>query len=53
MLAFTAGTAPALIAVGWAGAFAAKRFARATAAAAPVLMLVNAAILLWLAVRAL
>ncbi len=53
MLAFTAGTVPALVAVGWLGAFAAKRFARATVALAPALMLLNAAILLWLALRAL
>jgi sulfite exporter TauE/SafE len=53
MAGFVAGTAPALLVVGIAGAMAAKRWKNAVAGAAPALMLFNAAGLLWLAWRAL
>ncbi|MCC7046009.1 MAG: sulfite exporter TauE/SafE family protein [Alphaproteobacteria bacterium] len=51
MLAFTAGTAPSLIAVGWLGALAANRFKDLARYVAVPLMLVNAAVLAHLAWR--
>jgi sulfite exporter TauE/SafE len=45
MLAFGAGTAPGLIAVGIAGQAAGRRWERGMAAAAPAVMLLNAALL--------
>lgn len=51
MLAFGLGTAPALIAVGIAGQAAGRRWQRGIAVAAPVVMLLNAALLIVLAVR--
>jgi len=53
MAAFALGTAPALVAVGFAGDFLLKRFGAATRGLAAFLMLVNAATLATLAVRAL
>jgi hypothetical protein len=51
MAAFGLGTVPSLIAVGIAGHAAGRRWQRAVAAVAPVVMLVNAALLVVLAVR--
>lgn len=51
MLAFGLGTAPALIAVGIAGQAAGRRWQRGIAAAAPAVMLLNAALLGALALR--
>jgi uncharacterized protein len=53
MAGFALGTVPALLVVGFAGAMAAKRRRAALAAAAPALMAVNAALLFWMAWRAL
>jgi len=53
MASFTLGTVPALLAVGLAGGFLLKRAAAATRAVAAFLMLVNAATLAYLALRAL
>lgn len=53
MAGFVLGTVPALMVVGFAGAMAAKRWRAALAAAAPALMAVNAALLFWMAWRAL
>ena len=53
MAAFTLGTAPALIGVGWVGAFFARRFLPALRAIAAPVMVLNAAVLLVLAWRAL
>lgn len=53
MAGFALGTVPALLVVGFAGAMAAKRWRAALAAAAPALMAVNAALLFWMAWRAL
>jgi hypothetical protein len=51
MLAFGLGTAPALIAVGIAGQAAGRRWQRSVAMAAPAVMLLNAALLVVLALR--
>ena len=51
MLAFGLGTAPALIAVGIAGQAAGRRWQRGITVAAPAVMLLNAALLLVLALR--
>jgi sulfite exporter TauE/SafE len=51
MLAFGLGTAPALIAVGIAGQAAGRRWQRSITVAAPAVMLLNAGLLLVLAVR--
>ena len=51
MLAFGLGTAPALMAVGIAGHAAGRRWQRGVAAAAPAVMLLNAALLTVLALR--
>jgi hypothetical protein len=51
MLAFGLGTAPALIAVGIAGQAAGRRWQRGVSAAAPAMMLLNAALLAMLALR--
>jgi len=51
MLAFGLGTAPALIAVGIAGQTAGRRWQRGITIAAPAVMLVNAALLVALAVQ--
>lgn len=53
MAGFALGTVPALLVVGFAGAMAAKRWRAALATAAPALMAVNAALLFWMAWRAL
>lgn len=53
MAAFTLGTAPALIGVGWIGVFFARRWAPALRLAGPPVMIFNAAVLLILAWRAL
>jgi uncharacterized protein len=53
MAGFALGTVPSLLVVGFAGAMAAKRWKAAMAQAAPALMLVNAALLFWMAWRAL
>jgi uncharacterized protein len=53
MAGFVLGTVPALLVVGFAGAMAAKRWKAALGAIAPALMAVNAAILFWMAWRAL
>jgi hypothetical protein len=52
MLAFGAGTVPALAAAGIAGHSAARHWPRAIAAAAPAVMLLNAGLLTLLALRA-
>jgi len=49
MLAFAAGTVPSLLSVGVAGHLAAARFRRAMAWVAPVLMVLNAGVLTYLA----
>ncbi len=49
MLAFALGTVPALVAVGFAGHVAGRRWGAAASRAAPALMLLNAAILGWMA----
>lgn len=51
MLAFVAGTVPALLAVGLAGHLAARRWQKIAAHALPMLMLINAAVLAVLAWR--
>ena len=51
MLAFGLGTVPALVAVGIAGQAAGRRWQRGVAAAAPAVMLLNAALLTVLALR--
>ena len=51
MLAFGLGTAPALIVVGVAGQAAGRKWHRAVAIAAPIVMLANASLLALLAVR--
>lgn len=51
MLAFGLGTAPALIAVGIAGQAAGRRWQRGIAIAAPAVMVLNATLLLVLALR--
>ena len=51
MLAFGLGTAPALIAVGIAGQAAGRRWQRGITVAAPAVMLLNAALLVLLALR--
>lgn len=51
MLAFGLGTAPALIVVGVAGQAAGQRWQRAVAAAAPIIMALNAGLLVALAAR--
>ncbi|HTI81678.1 MAG TPA: sulfite exporter TauE/SafE family protein [Acetobacteraceae bacterium] len=51
MLAFGLGTAPALIAVGIAGQAAGRRWQRGIAIAAPTVMVLNATLLLVLALR--
>jgi uncharacterized protein len=53
MFAFGAGTVPALVVVGLAGQAAGRRFHRAVAVLAPVVMLFNAALLGGLALRGL
>ncbi|MCM0021191.1 MAG: sulfite exporter TauE/SafE family protein [Tagaea sp.] len=53
MAGFVLGTVPALLVVGFAGAMAAKRWRAALATLAPVLMALNAALLFWMAARAL
>ena len=53
MLAFGLGTVPALVAVGVAGHAAGRRWQRGVAVAAPVAMLLNAALLTALALRGL
>jgi hypothetical protein len=53
MLAFGLGTAPALIAVGIAGQAAGRRWQRGIAVAGPAVMLLNAALLVVLALRGL
>ncbi len=52
MVAFGLGTIPSLVAVGIAGQAAGRRWQRATASIAPAVMLLNAALLTALAVRA-
>jgi uncharacterized protein len=52
MVAFGVGTVPSLVAVGIAGQAAGRRWQRATASVAPAVMLLNAALLTGLAVRA-
>jgi sulfite exporter TauE/SafE len=52
MVAFGLGTVPSLVAVGIAGQVAGRRWQRATASIAPAVMLLNAALLTVLAVRA-
>jgi sulfite exporter TauE/SafE len=52
MAAFGLGTVPSLVAVGIAGQVAGRRWQRATASIAPAVMLLNAALLTVLAVRA-
>jgi uncharacterized protein len=52
MIAFGVGTVPSLIAVGIAGQAAGRRWQRASASVAPAVMLLNAALLTVLAVRA-
>jgi hypothetical protein len=51
MVAFGLGTVPALLAVGIAGQAAGHRWRRGIAAAAPAVMLLNAALLAALALR--
>jgi sulfite exporter TauE/SafE len=51
MLAFAAGTAPSLIAVGWLGALAARRFKEIARYVSAPLMVVNAGVLALLAWR--
>jgi hypothetical protein len=53
MLAFGLGTMPALVTVGIAGQAAGRRWQRGVATAAPVVMLLNAALLAVLALRGL
>jgi sulfite exporter TauE/SafE len=53
MAGFVVGTAPALLAVGCAGAMAAKRIRTAMGRLAPALLLFNAGVLFWLGFRAL
>lgn len=53
MAAFAVGTFPALLAVGLAGHLAGRRWRAVMIQAAPVLMLVNAGVLGWLAARGL
>jgi uncharacterized protein len=53
MLCFGLGTVPALVAVGIAGQAAGRRWQRGVAAAAPAVMLLNAALLAVLALRGL
>lgn len=51
MAAFAAGTAPSLILAGWLGDLAARRYRALARCAMTPLMLVNAAVLFWLAWR--
>ena len=51
MLAFGLGTVPALVAVGIAGQAAGRHWQRGVTAAAPAVMLLNAALLTALALR--
>nr|WP_184435209.1 sulfite exporter TauE/SafE family protein [Roseospira goensis] len=51
MAVFAAGTVPSLLLVGLVGQVAATRFRRAMAVAVPALMVLNAAVLTYLAVR--
>ena len=51
MLAFVLGTVPVLVAVGWAGHVASNRFRATALRVTPALMLVNAAVLSYLAWR--
>ncbi len=51
MAAFAAGTAPSLLAVGLAGHLAANRWRGAVRHYAPLLLVINAGVLAWLAVR--
>jgi sulfite exporter TauE/SafE len=53
MAGFAVGTAPALLAVGFAGAMAAKRMRAAMGRIAPAFLLFNAGVLFWLGFRAL
>jgi uncharacterized protein len=53
MAGFVLGTMPALLVVGFAGAMAAKRWRAALATISPALLAVNAALLFWMAARAL
>lgn len=51
MLAFVTGTVPSLLAVGLAGHLAGRAWRTAVARAAPVIMVVNAGVLGWMAIR--
>ena len=51
MAAFALGTAPGLLAAGWAGALFARRHARLFAVLSTVAMLASAALLLSMALR--
>lgn len=51
MAAFTLGTLPSLLAVGLAGHLAGRTWRSAVARAAPVIMVVNAGVLGWMAIR--
>lgn len=51
MACFTLGTVPALVAVGFAGHVAGRQWRHATARVVPVLLLVNAGLLTYMAVR--
>jgi hypothetical protein len=53
MLAFGAGTAPALVALGVVGQVAGRRWQRGVTLAAPAVMLLNAVLLVALALRGL
>jgi sulfite exporter TauE/SafE len=52
LASFALGTVPALLLVGFAGAMAARRAKAAVGRIVPGLLLFNAAVLLWLAWRA-
>jgi uncharacterized protein len=51
MAAFGLGTVPSLVVVGVAGQAAGRRWQRASASAAPVVMLLNAVLLIVLGLR--
>lgn len=51
MAAFALGTLPSLLAVGFAGHLAGRTWRSAVARAAPVIMVVNAGVLGWMAIR--